>query len=244
MNTLDESKEIFHTVKFEYLKKHLEEGCMYFSKLEDFRTRKKDPLESFCDYVSLAIPGFSKPVDAPQYAQDSYISSWRLEYNDEYMWNNFSIDGTSIQISTTVGKLKKIMENFVLTQYKNLKRNEVWQCSDIVSLEPIDYYLDDYLHQVKNQLKQEKEIGRDTLTAMLNNIFKLRKLFSNEKELRAYIHSEHDYSFLLVPVDFMNFIDSISFDPKATDSFKEEAATFLTSYGFCKKIIKTAETEN
>lgn len=244
-----EAMKIYHIIPFKYLKECILNKHFKFSSLAKMAVSEDDPNEGSIEEEKVKLPGEEIEVSLPKISREVFISCWSKEEASPN-WNYFSHDHCSVRIETTIGKLKRMVEDFVMATYCCFNsREEVWK-SALVKQGPVTYGEIDH---IRNETKELLPLSLDyLLDFMFESLFYLNEKFSRESEFRTVLYYDKkdklhygdrypedptDVYLILNQEDHKSFIQRIEFDPNAASEFKQKVKRFFVSQGFDESII-------
>ncbi len=244
-----EAMKIYHIIPFKYLKECILNKHFKFSSLAKMAVSEDDPNEGSIEEEKVKLPGEEIEVSLPRISREVFISCWSKEEASPN-WNYFSHDHCSVRIETTIGKLKRMVEDFVMATcdcFNN--REEVW--SSVLAKQ--DFITYDKIECIRNNTKELLPQALNYLPDfMFDSFFYLNEDFCEESEFRTILYYDKkdklhygdrypkdptDVYLILNQEDLKSFIQRIEFDPSATDEFKQQAKSFFINQGFDENII-------
>ena len=158
-----------------------------------------------------------------------YGQCWTRKESSDAMWRIYSSDRKSVRIKTRIGKL-----NNVIPQDEN---------EDYYVLGRVNYYPQS---KIEGDLKTIGPITEDQFCGLiLQSLFVKRNSFSHESEYRLVYLERNPRNLPIVkeiPIEPLDFIETINFDPRADDSYVERCTKVLTeAFKFPKSRIRKSE---
>lgn len=244
-----ETMKIYHIIPFKYLKECILNRHFKFSAVAKMAVSKGDPNECFVEKEVVKLLGEEIEASLPKISREVFISCWSKK-GAPPQWDSFSQDHCSVRIETTIGKLKRMVEDFVMATYCCFNsREEVWK-SALVKQGPVTYGEIDH---IRNETKELLPHSLDyLLDFMFESLFYLNEKFSRESEFRTVLYYDKkdklhygdrypedptDVYLILNQEDHKSFIQRIEFDPNAATEFKQKVKRFFVNQGFDESII-------
>ena len=168
-------------------------------------------------------------LSVKQMSNRFYGQCWTRKESSDAMWRIYSSDRKSVRIKTRIGKL-----NSIIPQDDN---------KDLFVLGKVNYFPQS---KIENDLMTIGPISKDQfINLVFQSLFVKRNSFSHEAEYRL-VYFEDNLMDLppvkTIPIEPLDFIETINFDPRADDSYVERCTKVLTeAFKFPKSRIRKSE---
>jgi hypothetical protein len=224
-NTPKDSQQIWRYMDFAKFVSMLEDGTLFFSNLaqlddplEGYPTKRT--IEQFNNRVShKQVPGVgdmnrSIKDSIKKFRKHTYVSCWCMnDYESPAMWKVYSKNGEGVAIQSTVGRLKKSLE-----QAK------------------INFRIDDFFIGEVKYLDEKDEGPMDGTISLATH---KRKSFEHEKEVRVIILDKRNTKGVCLSVDIDILIEKVFVSPSYKKWEYNLLKKLITRYGLNKEVLKS-----
>lgn len=218
----DLSKPIYRIIPLNYLVMMLENQTNALAKTSSW----DDPYENFFFKEKFSYQG--KPVTLEHLGLIIFGQCWSLFRDSDALWRIYSMEKQSVRISTTIEKL-----------YDSVYIDD--SCMAITHIGSVEYKSK---KDINEWIKLKTPITMSSIQrTSVDSLFIKRNNFSHEKEVRVIYqpdsHSaEKSNSLKIYPVDPIDFIDEITFDPRVDDAFYQSALSEIIKYKYPLSRVK------
>lgn len=166
-------------------------------------------------------------------SQHVFAQCWCKRSVSDAMWRIYSSDFSSLRISTTREKLMQVGARIKATSVAKYK------------LQDVEYRKENDLHLALEKIAEELH-EKFSMEKAMEALFIKRDAFDFESEVRAIAflqpsRNEIASTALRVGVDPHNFVESITFDPRADPAYIKVVTFFLRkSINFTGKIFQSS----
>lgn len=251
------NKQLYHHIQWNFLINDILTNSFQMRPLTEWTKRIKWG-EDLSRVFTIPI-GNNQYASAPSFADSIYFSSWSKKAEHVRMWETFSHsndvdwmscqhnieieendivgDYSGVRIGVDEKKLKYVLEAKVMHLYSMCRDKQLHDYEGIYAMNKIKYM--DFRHLMEHIKKfiDEFDVCRvwaDPKQLLNNDIMNLPREYAYQGEVRLYIYFDKisNLAGLIVPVGvFKDFVDSICFDPRLSQTIKEKRIDILKSFG-------------
>ncbi len=209
---------IFRYMDFSKFMDLLENKKLYFCKSNYFEDKYEGrmPEGFYCNWTKEMVEGHKGIYDEIDKHYGAYITCWNIGSNESYaLWKIYTNPNTGIAIKTTVGKLKKALNNEAIQIY-NVKYIDSFDDKNQ------DCEMPHYLREAENGFS----ISRD-----VKEVYKL-STYKYEEEVRAIFIDTSKDNGKKFDIDLATLVDEIYISPFASEWFENLVRKVMITYGF------------
>ncbi len=211
----DLSKNIYRIIPIDHLELMLAHSTLALAKTSSW----EDVYENFFFKEKFFLNG--DQVRMEHLSQMIYGQCWSLFKDSDAMWRIYSQDKKSVRIQTTIGKL-----------FDSVYENDNCMASTYIGL--VNYKTKKELEQ---WAMQNSPISKSDLSKVaVESFFIKRNNFSHEREVRVIYQpgtgTDSSQPLKLYPIDTNDFLEKVTFDPRADDSFIDGAMQMISRYNY------------
>ncbi|MDR2948741.1 MAG: DUF2971 domain-containing protein [Prevotella sp.] len=165
---------------------------------------------------------YGTPVTMEHLVDHIFGQCWSTFRDSDAMWRIYSHDKESVRIKTTIGKL-----------YDSIYTEDACMASTYVGF--VEYKTSKALHE---WLAKVSPINTSDITNVsVDSLFLKRNNFSHEKEVRviyqpAQNQPDYNLGIKIYPIDVIDFLEEITFDPQVSDTFMQNTMQMISRYSF------------
>ena len=211
----DLSKNIYRIIPINHLELMLANSTLALAKTSSW----EDVYENFFFKEKFTLNG--DRVTMEHLGLIIYGQCWSLFKDSDAMWRIYSQDKKSVRIQTTIGKL---FDSVYVDDH----------CMASTYIGSVDYTAKKDLEQwaVNNSPISVSDLNK----VMVESLFIKRNNFSHEKEVRVIYQPDTKVdttqALKIYQINTNDFLEKITFDPRADDSFMDSAMQMISKYNY------------
>lgn len=214
---------IYRITPFKYFVNSLISKTITFSSIEKWN----DPFENFIFGREHKRPN-GEVFSFDRIKNSLYAQCWTFNEESDFSWKVYSPDLNGIKIKT---KLNIMYDNIMSV----VKENNIIRVGKVryLSVPEIKSEYEVKFNKYRFQLYELKAT---------ESLLTKREIYNHEKEVRFLLLSEqfdHKKDFLELHIDYRDFIESISLDPRITKSEFDQKASYIKNLGFSGDIYQS-----
>lgn len=218
------NKALFRYCSFDILLQMLNEKKNYLVKTALW----EDVYENFLLKEKLRYKGGTLPREV--LINRFFGQCWTRKMASDAIWRIYSPDKKSVRIKTNLGKLYDLGLSFPKDG------------SGTCLFGKVDYYPQT---KIEGDLQTLNQVSQDELSQiLLQSLFVKRDHFSHEAEYRLIFMSNRAIKedIISIPINPLDFIENIYFDPRADDQYVKRCTNILVdAFGYPKEQIHKSE---
>lgn len=212
----DLSKSIYRIIPIAHLELMLRERTLALAKTSSW----EDVYENFFFKENFFAQGTRIVMD--HLGNRIFGQCWSLFRDSDAMWRIYSHNKRSVRIKTTIGKL-----------YDTVYLDD--NCMASTYIGAVEYKSP---KQLDEWIKENNRVSVSNLSKiMIESLFFKRYNFSHEKEVRVIYQpasnsSDCSNTLKIYPIDINDFLEEVTFDPRAEDVFMHDCMKMITTYNY------------